>query len=61
MERLQFAMERVRIRGRQGPADNADQAVEAGRAHVQQVSPFNSHNSSVDKCRSLTIFREEEE
>lgn len=40
MDRLQFAVERVRVPGRQGPADNTDQAVEARRAHVQQVSPF---------------------
>lgn len=37
MERLQPALERERVRRRQGPADNAEQAVEAGRPHVQQV------------------------
>lgn len=42
MDGLQFAVERVRVRRRQGPADNTDQALEAGRAHVQQVSPFDS-------------------
>lgn len=47
MDRLQFAVERVGVRRRQGPAYNADQAVEAGRADVQQVSPFNAHVDSL--------------
>lgn len=40
MDRLQFAVERVRVWRRQGSADNTDKALEAGRAHVQQVSQF---------------------
>lgn len=42
MERLQFAVERVRVRRSEGPADNTNETMEAGRVNVQQVSSFDS-------------------
>jgi hypothetical protein len=37
MDRLQSAVERVGIRGREGLEDHADEDMAARRAHVQQV------------------------
>lgn len=48
MERLQFAVERVRVRRSEGPADNTNETMEAGRVNVQQVSSFTSHSIRFD-------------
>lgn len=54
VERLQLALERERVRRRQGPADNPEQAVEAGRPHVQQVKAIFGVRASLHTLLSDT-------
>lgn len=51
MERLQPEMERVGVRWREGPQDHADEDLEAGCAHVQQVTILPVTRSAPESLR----------